>query len=86
MPFNCEGNCCMISLALFSSAVRLVCCAEIIALLLRDLGIQRGFNVAVGTGGQRQMPVGELVPALVSMLENVCPQLFAFWKKPTTPL
>ena len=33
-----------------------------------------------------RMPVDELVPALFSMVAKVCPQLFAFWKKPTTPV
>ena len=33
-----------------------------------------------------RMPVVALVPAFVNMVENVWPQLFAFWKKPITPL
>ena len=33
-----------------------------------------------------RMLVGELVPALFSMVAKVWPQLFAFWKKPTTLL
>ena len=33
-----------------------------------------------------RIPVAELVPALVSMLEKFWPQPFAFWKKPTTLL
>ncbi len=84
MPFNSVGNCCRISLAWFNSVVRLDCSAEI-RLCSREISaLSVDSMVLLELLARERIPVEELVPALVSMLEKVWPQLSAFWKKPAT--
>ena len=68
----------MISLALFSSAVRLVCCAEIRLFSLDMSAFSVDSMSLLEVEASERMPVVELVPALVRMFENVCHQLSTF--------
>ena len=76
----------MISLAEFNSLVKLDCCAEMRAPSLEILALSSDSTLLLELAASARMPVDEPVPALVSMVENDCPQLSAFWKKPTTLL
>ena len=69
MPCNCEGSSCMISLALFSSAVRLVCWAEIRLSSLEILA----FSVD-------SMLLLEFGPAPECRSTNLCRRWSAWWK------
>ena len=74
----------MIWLAWFNSAVRLVCCAEIRLFSFEISAFSVDSMLLLEFAASARIPVDELVPALFSMLEKFCPQLLAFWKKPTT--
>jgi len=68
----------MISLALFSSAVKLVCCAEIRLFSLEISAFSVDSILLLELEASERIPVVELVPALVSMVLKLWPQLFAF--------
>ena len=76
----------MISLALFSSAVKLACCAEMRLLSFEISAFNVDSILLLELEASDRMPVVELVPALASMVLKLWPQLFAFWKKPDTLL
>ena len=68
----------MISLALFSSAVKLDCCAEMRLLSFEISAFSVDSILLLDFEASDSMPVAELVPALASMVLKLCPQLFAF--------
>lgn len=76
----------MVWLAVFNSAVRLFDCKEIRLSSRETSAFKVDSMLLLDFKASDRMPLVELVPPLVSMVLKFWPQLFAFWKKPTTPL
>ena len=68
MPSSCMGSACMISLALFSSAVRLACSLEIRISSLEMFAFNEDSILLLELEDSARMPVVELMPELVSIL------------------